>query len=283
MADSNRKSGMLLKINQKLKSIENQSNSHSGSELDMSVIEDNPYQPRLKIDEAKLEELADSIKENGLIQAVPVAKFSKLGKDSYILIAGHRRVAAHKKLGLQTIKVNIFDDITEKDLASMALVENLQRDDLKVLEVAMQYKLLLNSKIFETVRELAVSIGRAESSVGKVLNLLNLPDDVLEDIKNNKSTSDIVALDAIRRVGDEKMSSELYFWFIKTHATREELLEKIKSLKLNSAKKVSHESDVLILKLKNIDTDSIKKLDSESIKRVGELLDEISSFLANIK
>jgi ParB family chromosome partitioning protein len=272
---------MLLKINQKLKNKENQSNALVDTELDLSIIEDNPYQPRLKIDEAKLEELAVSIKENGLIQAVPVAKFSKFGKDSYILIAGHRRVAAHRKLGLQTIKVNIFDDITEKDLASMALVENLQRDDLKVLEVAMQYRLLLNSKIFETVRELAVSIGRAESSVGKVLNLLNLPDNVLEDIKNNKSTSDIVALDAIRRVGDEKISSELYFWFIKTHATRKELLEKIKNLKFNSAKKVPLESNELILKLKNIDINSIKKLDSESIKRIGELLDEISSFLVN--
>lgn len=273
MENSPRKSGMLLKINQKFKGQENLTNVIE-TELNISTIQDNPFQPRINMDAENLQELMLSIEENGLIQPVPVARMVENGKERFVLIAGHRRTAAHKMLGKEKIKVNIFNDLSEKDLASMALVENLQRDDLKIIEVAMQYKTLINRGIFSTAKELAKSIGRDESSVGKVLKLLNLPDRVIEDIKTNKSTSDIVALDAIRRAGNEALSEELYFWFVNTSATRVELLNKIKSY-TTSNRNLSTIDGAITSKIRLVNKISIEKLETDKKQQIEKLLNEI--------
>lgn len=272
MIDSPRKSGMLLKINQKLKEHINLTDAIE-TELNISMIQDNPFQPRISMNPENLKELMLSIEENGLIQPVPVARLIKNGKEKFVLIAGHRRTAAHKMLGKEKIKVNIFNGLSDKDLASMALVENLQRDDLKIIEVAMQYKVLLKSRVFKTAKELAKSIGRDESSVGKVLKLLNLPDRVIEDIKANKSTSDIVALDAIRRVGNEALCEELYFWFVNTSSSREELMEKIKNL--SKKNDLTTADSAIKTKMRLINKISIEKLESNKKQHIEKLLNEI--------
>ena len=99
-------------------------------EVKLDKIYDNPYQPRIEIKEKELEELANSIKEKGLLQ--PILVFNDKDENKLYLIAGHRRYYAYKLLGKEKIKVIYVNGIEKKDLASIAITENLQREDLDI-------------------------------------------------------------------------------------------------------------------------------------------------------
>jgi len=137
-------------------------------DIEIDKIEPNPYQPRKIFDEEKLEELSRSIISHGLLQPVVVIK--KLNK--YILIAGERRVRASKLANLETIKA-ILLDIDEKKLREYALIENIQRDDLNILEVAYSYAGLINEYNM-THEELANMVFKSRSSITNTLRLLTL-------------------------------------------------------------------------------------------------------------
>lgn len=137
-------------------------------ELDISLIEANPYQPRKMFDAEKLQELSDSIKSHGLLQ--PIVVIQKENK--YLLIAGERRLRASKLANFETIKA-IIADIDEVKLREYALLENIQRDDLNVLEVAYSYAGLIND--YEMTHEsLANLIHKSRSSITNTLRLLTL-------------------------------------------------------------------------------------------------------------
>jgi len=137
-------------------------------DIEIDKIEPNPYQPRKIFDEEKLEELSRSIISHGLLQPVVVIK--KLNK--YILIAGERRFRASKLANLETIKA-ILLDIDEKKLREYALIENIQRDDLNILEVAYSYAGLINEYNM-THEELANMVFKSRSSITNTLRLLTL-------------------------------------------------------------------------------------------------------------
>ena len=105
-------------------------------EVPLSELKENPYQPRIEIKSEEVQELANSIKEMGLLQPILVAKFGK----EYYIIAGHRRVEAHKLLGKENIKARIMRKVDDKTLASISLIENLQREDLDIIETAIAIK-----------------------------------------------------------------------------------------------------------------------------------------------
>ena len=223
------KTGMMLKLEQKQK--QKLLLDNSNSELDINKLIENPYQPRLEMDEEKLLELATSIEEQGLIQPIPIARYNA-GKanEENILIAGHRRLAACKLNGYEKVKVNIRDDISKQQLAAMALIENIQREDLDVVEVAMQYAKLLEEGIFTSNRELAKAIGINESTVSRTLNVNKLPQFIINDVKSNRTTKDVIVLNAISKIKNDEQAIEIYNWFITTNVSREELTNKIKSL-----------------------------------------------------
>jgi ParB family chromosome partitioning protein len=161
---------------------ENQIESNSVLELDIDSIIPNPKQPRTVFNDAQIKELSESIKEHGLLQPISVTRDG----DHYILIAGERRLRASKKAGFSTIKaivVNIDDD----KLSELALIENIQREDLNPVELAHSYQKLLEEHGL-THDELAKKVAKSRSSISNTLRLLNLSVYVQDSISNNKIT-----------------------------------------------------------------------------------------------
>ena len=138
-------------------------------ELDLDSIEVNPFQPRTSFNEEALNELATSIRELGLIQPITVRK---LGFDSYQLVSGERRYRASKKLGLKAIPayIRIAND---NESLEMALVENIQRQDLDPIEVALSYQRLID-EINLTQEQMSDRVGKKRSTITNYLRLLKL-------------------------------------------------------------------------------------------------------------
>ncbi|HEM4018582.1 TPA: ParB/RepB/Spo0J family partition protein [Streptococcus suis] len=136
--------------------------------LNISEIHPNPYQPRIHFDEKELLELAQSIKENGLIQPIIVRKSSIIG---YELLAGERRLRASQLAGLTTIPA-VVKELTDDDLLYQAIIENLQRSNLNPIEEAASYQKLISRGL--THDEVAQIMGKSRPYISNLLRLLNL-------------------------------------------------------------------------------------------------------------
>jgi ParB family chromosome partitioning protein len=138
-------------------------------ELDLDTIEINPFQPRTSFNEETLRELASSIKELGVIQPITVRK---LGFNKYQLVSGERRLRASKIIGLQTIPsyIRIAND---QESLEMALVENIQRQDLDPIEIALSYQRLIE-EINLTQEQMSERVGKKRSTIANYLRLLKL-------------------------------------------------------------------------------------------------------------
>lgn len=143
-------------------------------EIDLSAIEPNPYQPRKYFDPVSLQELADSIRANGILQPVIVKKVA----GGYLLVTGERRVRAARLAGFSTVPA-IVRDYNNQYLAELALLENIQREDLSIVEEAEAYKNAIES-LNLTHLELAQKIGKSRSYVSNALGILALPESILE-------------------------------------------------------------------------------------------------------
>ncbi len=151
-------------------------------EVNLDELRSNPYQPRKVFDEEKLNELANSIKEFGVFQPIIVKKSIK----GYEIIAGERRVKASRIAGLTTIPA-IVRDFTDNEMMEIALLENLQREDLNAIEEATAYKKLLDT-LSLTQEELAKRLGKSRSHITNMVGLLNLPESVKTMIEDGKLT-----------------------------------------------------------------------------------------------
>lgn len=150
-------------------------------ELNVDLIKPNPNQPRKIFDEDKLRELSDSIVEHGLLQPVTVIE-DNIGE--YVLIAGERRLRAHKLANLQTIKVAVIE-IEDFKLRELALIENIQRDDLNIVELAYSYAQLINEHNI-THDELSKKVFKSRTSITNTLRLLQLSSYVQQMLANSK-------------------------------------------------------------------------------------------------
>jgi len=139
------------------------------SEIDIDRIKTNPVQPRLKLDESRLEELAASIRENGILQPVLV----RPTRDGYQLVAGERRLAAAQRAGLLRIPA-VVREVPDERLLELALVENIQREQLNPIEEAQACHNLMDT-LRMTQEELAARLGKERSTVANALRLLKLP------------------------------------------------------------------------------------------------------------
>ncbi|MGQ9747084.1 MAG: ParB/RepB/Spo0J family partition protein [Candidatus Caldatribacteriaceae bacterium] len=172
-------------------------------EVDINRIYPNSLQPRSKMDEEKLEELAYSIQAHGVLQPLLVRRLG----DGFEIIAGERRWRAAKKAGLTTVPVVVEEADEEKKLA-MALVENLQREDLNPLELARGIKKLVEDFSL-TQEEVAQRIGKKRSTVANLLRLLELPLSVQELLEKNQiSPGHAKALLAITSAEEQKILAE---------------------------------------------------------------------------
>ena len=146
-------------------------------EVKLDEIRSNPYQPRKTFNEESLQEMAESIKEHGIIQPVILKKSIK----GYELIAGERRTRAARLAGLETIPA-IIRDFNDQEMMEVALLENIQREDLNPIEEAQAYQNIINLEKF-TQEEFAKKFGKSRSYVTNMLGLLKLPENVKESVK----------------------------------------------------------------------------------------------------
>ncbi|MDY6436290.1 MAG: ParB/RepB/Spo0J family partition protein [Bacteroidales bacterium] len=182
------------------------------AQIDIDKIETNPFQPRTDFDEAALNELAESIKNQGVIQPVTVRK---MGYDKYQLISGERRLRASKMAGLQTIPVFIRV-ANDEQMLEMALIENTHRENLNAIEVAISYQRLLEECQL-TQDQLSEKIGKDRSTVSNFLRLLKLPAEIQIALRDGYITMGharaIISIDdktkqllILKRIIDEDLS-----------------------------------------------------------------------------
>jgi ParB family chromosome partitioning protein len=182
------------------------------AQIDIDKIETNPFQPRTDFDEAALSELAESIKNQGVIQPVTVRK---MGYDKYQLISGERRLRASKMAGLQTIPVFIRV-ANDEQMLEMALIENTHRENLNAIEVAISYQRLLEECQL-TQDQLSEKIGKDRSTVSNFLRLLKLPAEIQIALRDGYITMGharaIISIDdktkqllILKRIIDEDLS-----------------------------------------------------------------------------
>lgn len=181
-------------------------------EVNVASVHPNPYQPRATFDEESIAELAQSIQQVGLLQPLLVRKVD----DGYELVAGERRLRAVTSLGMEKVACIVQQDIEDESSAVMALIENLQREDLHYLEEAQCYQKLLETYGL-TQEELANRLGKSQSSIANKLRLLKLSDEVKAAMTEKrlserharallKLTDDKQRLDAVERIAEKGLS-----------------------------------------------------------------------------
>lgn len=149
-------------------------------QINLSELRSNPYQPRKVFDPEKLDELTTSIKEYGVIEPIIVKKSIK----GYEIVAGERRSLAAKKAGLESIPA-IVREFTDEEMMSIAILENIQRENLNIIEEAMAYKNMLE-KLHLTQEELSKKVGKSRSHITNILGILCLPKSVQDMVLSNK-------------------------------------------------------------------------------------------------
>ncbi len=168
-------------IEEKIENIEGKVAQNGITELKITEIEPNMKQPRKMFDQEKIDSLAESIKENGIMQPIVVSK----SNDTYKIIAGERRWRAARVAGLKTVPVIIRNDMTDSKILELALIENIQRQDLNVLEEANAFQVLM-SEYNMTQEEVSKVVGKSRSAVANVVRLLNLDQRVQEMLNENR-------------------------------------------------------------------------------------------------
>lgn len=215
-------------------------------EIDINLIYPDPNQPRKIFDQEKLLELAESIKENGLVQPITI-KDDGTGK--YIIIAGERRYRAHLLAGLEKIKVNITD---YKEVTSeVQLIENIQREDLTPFEIALSIKAIWEQGKYTKKSDLAKKIGKQAPYVSKAFAVFNLCDEIIGHLKANHSD---IGLDILQEISREPNPEEQLYYYNQYSAgeiTREDIRRRVKFSLDNLAdekEKLDNEAYAKILK-----------------------------------
>ena len=197
----------------------------------------NPYQPRQSFNESKLEELSNSIKKNGIIQPIAV-RLKKDEPGKYEIVAGERRWLAAQKAGLHNIPVNILD-LTDVESLEVAIVENIQRDDLSPIEEARGYKRLSDEFKYDH-ESISRLMSKSRSHISNTLRLLTLPVDVIAMIEEGTLTSGqarpLIGISNASSIAEEIVSNNY-------SARKVEYL--VKSKKNSKSKKINKDANIL--------------------------------------
>lgn len=200
--------------------------------LDIDVIQSNPLQPRGLISPESLTDLVNSIKEHGVIEPLVVAKTPA----GYQLIAGERRWRASKQAGLSTVPV-IIRETTARGMLEMALVENVQREDLNPIERAQAFQRLIE-EFGLPVSEIAKRVGKSESYVSNTMRLMALPDAIKDGLISGAITEGHAR--AIAGLGEVKLMVEAYKTILSESASVRRAEDLARRLKAQVGKKAIH-------------------------------------------
>ena len=257
-------------------------NSNNGvKKIEVSLIKPNPNQPRKIFDEEKLQELSYSIKEHGLLQPIVVVEDED---GTYTLIAGERRLRAHKLANIEEIKAIIVDE-DELKLRELALIENIQRDDLNIIELAFCYAQLLNEHNI-THEELSKKVFKSRTSITNTLRLLQLSSYVQQFLATDKiSAGHAKMMIGLTAEEQKKICDTIIGQKISVRET-EKLIKDLKEKDSPKLKKEKVTNSYNITNLKSftefLKNDKIKaKIDKNSIKiefNSQEDIDKISSY-----
>ena len=195
----------------------------------------NRYQPRTFFDETKLEELSLSIKKNGIIQPIAVRPNKENGSESYEIIAGERRWLAAQKAGLHEVPIIILD-LNDNESLEVAIVENIQRDDLNIMEEAKGYKRLSEEFGYDH-EKIAKFMSKSRSHVSNTLRLLTLPEDVIGMIEEGNLTAGqarpLIGLSNATLIAEEIVSKKLSARSVELLSRKEKGIQK-PGLKIDS-------------------------------------------------
>ena len=239
--------------------------------VSISDLTRNPYQPRETFNEFKLDELANSIKKNGIIQPIAVRpKKSEAGK--YEIVAGERRWLAAQKAGLHDIPVNVLD-LSDVESLEVAIVENIQRDDLNPIEEAKGYKRLSDEFNYDH-ENISKLMSKSRSHVSNTLRLLTLPNDIIGMLEEGSLTSGqarpLIGLSNASQIAEEivakNYSARKVEYLVKSKKSKnfknktydadiikaQERIEKILGLKININNKKNN-SGKIIIEYKNLE------------------------------
>lgn len=238
--------GNLIPVNENQEPIDPNKNS-SLREIRITDVLPNPNQPRKSFSEANLEELANTIKTHGIIQPIVVRETDK----GYVLISGERRLRACKKAGFHKIPA-IVKKVSERDSLEMAILENIQREDLNPIEEALAYKKLSEEYGLKTT-EIAQKLGKNRSTIANLIRLLNFPEKIQNYLKERKITEGQAR--PVLSIPDERKQIEIIEKIIQDGMTARQvedyvsqLLEDQKSIYTKSKEK---KKDPEILKLES--------------------------------
>jgi len=171
--------------------------------IDLDRIQMNPYQPRADFDPVALEELKRSIHEKGIIQPITVRRLG----DGYQVISGERRIRASKEAGLRQIPAYIIRVRSDEEMLELALIENLQREHLNPIEIAISYKRLLDECRY-TQEQVSAKIGKDRTTVTNFLRLLKLPPEIQSSVRRNEMTFGHAR--ALVAIEDRKTQSDIF-------------------------------------------------------------------------
>ncbi|WP_010502213.1 ParB/RepB/Spo0J family partition protein [Paenibacillus elgii] len=191
-------------------------------EIPLAQLRPNPYQPRRNFNDETIQELADSIKEHGVIQPIIVRSVLK----GYEIIAGERRFRASQVCGKPTVPA-VVKKFSDQQVMEIALIENVQREDLNALEIAIAYQALID-QFKLTQEELSLKVGKSRSHIANFLRLLQLPEDVKEYV--SRGTLSMGHAKAIVGLKDKKVIKALADTAIKEQWSVRELEEEVKKL-----------------------------------------------------
>ena len=200
------------------------------SEVSIEKIQPNPNQPRRDFDDDSLQELATSIRQIGIIQPITLRD---MGDDTYIIIAGERRWRASQRAGLTRIPAYIRT-VDDENMMEMALVENIQRQDLSALEIALAYQHLMEQYNL-TQEQLSDKVGKNRATVANYLRLLKLPAPIQMALK--KREIDMGHARALLALNDPKAQLEVFSEFKKDKISVRKIEEMVKELSLGGSVK----------------------------------------------
>ena len=255
--------------------------SPSINQNNMAAISDltrNPYQPRQNFKEEKLEELANSIRKNGIIQPIAV-RASKSGSEKYEIVAGERRWLAAQRAGLHEIPITILD-LSDVESLEVAIVENIQRDDLNPIEEAKGYK-RLNEEFNYDHESISKLMSKSRSHISNTLRLLTLPSDVIAMLEEGTLTSGqarpLIGISNASAIAEEIVSKNYSARKVE-YLTRSKKGKKEKSIDSNILKTQERIERVLGLKVNIINKKNnsgkvvIQYKDLEQFELISDLL-----------